>query len=260
MVSPAALVRRSIKLAALPVGLLAQRQAGDSVVLIYHRLGDTGREVDVSIDAFDEQLALLADRDHAVSVDAVEAEAGGVAVTFDDGYRDFYDTAVPKLVQHGVPATLYLQTGLVANGAKGHGELLTWSMLRDAVSTGLVTVGAHTHTHPNLSTASAREAEDEMRRSKELIEEQLQMPCRHFAYPFGDASEGAVQAARSIFATAALGNWRTNRRGRTDLHRLGRTPVLRSDGALFFRAKIAGRLQGEALAYRALGRGPWKNS
>jgi peptidoglycan/xylan/chitin deacetylase (PgdA/CDA1 family) len=259
MVNSAALVRKGIKLATLPAGLLAQRRTGDSVVLIYHRLGDTGREVDVSVHAFDEQLALLAEHDHGVSIEAVETGAGGIAVTFDDGYRDFYDSAVPKLVHHGVPATLYLQTGLIANGTKGHDERLTWSMLREAVSTGLVTIGAHTHTHPNLSAASAQEAEGEMKRSKESIEEQLQMPCRHFAYPFGSASEGAVLAARGLFATAALGNWRTNRRGRTDLHRLGRTPVLRSDGALFFRAKVAGRLQGEAAAYRALGRGPWKD-
>ncbi|HEX9890534.1 MAG TPA: polysaccharide deacetylase family protein, partial [Actinomycetota bacterium] len=70
----------------------------------------------------------------------------------------------------------------------------------------------------------------------------------------------ADRAARDLFRTAALSAWRTNRRGRTDLHRLGRTPVLRSDGPRFFRAKVRGMLDGEALAYRVLRRGPWGRS
>jgi hypothetical protein len=74
----------------------------------------------------------------------------------------------------------------------------------------------------------------------------------------GSAVADAV--ARRTFDTAALEAWRTNRRGRTDPWRLGRTPVLRSDGLAFFRAKAAGLLDGEALLYRALRRGPWRRT
>ena len=42
-----------------------------------------------------------------------------MVVTFDDGYRDFHDAALPLLVKHRVPAVLYLATGLVANGDGG---------------------------------------------------------------------------------------------------------------------------------------------
>jgi hypothetical protein len=96
-----------------------------------------------------------------------------------------------------------------------------------------------------------------MRRSKELIEDRLQVACRHFAYPFAVSSEAAARVARRMFASAAVDAWRTNRLGRVDPYQLGRTPVLRSDGWTFFRAKVAGRLDGEALLYRALRRGPW---
>jgi hypothetical protein len=109
----------------------------------------------------------------------------------------------------------------------------------------------------NLSRATVEAADSEMRRSKQLIEDHVQAPCRHFAYPWGVASAGADRAARRHFDTAALDGWKTNRRGRIDPHRLGRTPILRSDGRLFFRAKVGGVLDSEALVYRALGRGPW---
>jgi hypothetical protein len=98
-----------------------------------------------------------------------------------------------------------------------------------------------------------------MGRSKGLIEDNLQVPCRHFAYPWGVGSAGADRAARRLFATAALDAWRTNRRGRIDPHRLGRTPVLRSDGdGMLFWAKARGLLDREAVAYRLLRRGPWR--
>jgi len=190
--------------------------------------------------------------------EALAGKSGGVAVTFDDGYRDFHEVVLPMLVKHGVPALLYLATGLVANGSDTlHGDALTWTQLREAVDTGLVVVGSHTHGHADLSRATAAQAEDEMRRSKELIEDRLGLACEHFAYPWAVGSAAADRSARRFFRTAALDAWRTNRAGRVDPHRLGRVPILRSDGRFFFRRKVRGQLDSEALLYRALGRGPW---
>jgi hypothetical protein len=98
-----------------------------------------------------------------------------------------------------------------------------------------------------------------MRRSKELIEERIGEPCRHFSYPWGVASDGADREARGLFDTAVL-SWGTNRASNVDRYRLGRLPVLRSDGRRFFRAKVTGMLDREAWAYRAAGRGPWRRS
>jgi peptidoglycan/xylan/chitin deacetylase (PgdA/CDA1 family) len=120
-------------------------------------------------------------------------------------------------------------------------------------------VGSHTHDHADLSRATRVQAEEEMRRSKEIVEDRLQLPCRHFAFPFAVGSPEAQAAVRELFDTAAVG-WKTNRAGRVDVHRLGRTPVLRSDGRLFFRAKVSGLLDKEALVYRAFRRGPWRYS
>jgi peptidoglycan/xylan/chitin deacetylase (PgdA/CDA1 family) len=179
----------------------------------------------------------------------------------DDGYSDFIENALPTLVKHRIPAILYLATGLVADtGSQIHPSgALTWSQLREAVATGLITVGSHTHEHANLAHASEQEADLQMRRSREIIEDRLGVPCRHFAYPWGVASPAADRAARRLFDSAAL-EWRTNRRGTIDPYRLGRTPVLRSDGQTFFRAKTNGLLDGEALIYRVLRRGPWRRS
>jgi peptidoglycan/xylan/chitin deacetylase (PgdA/CDA1 family) len=254
---PGTAVRTAVKFAALPWGLLSGRRAGDLVILLYHRVGDGGREIDVSADRFEEQLAMLAESGDVRSLDdALRDGAGGVVVTFDDGFGDFHERALPALVRHRIPAVLYLATGLVDAGP----DALTWQQLEEACSTGLVTMGGHTHGHADLSRASEEIAREEMRRCKDLIEERLDVSCRHFAYPWAVASNDAERAARQLFETAALGAWKTNRRDRIDPHRLGRTPVLQNDGGFLFRAKVRGMLDAEAVGYRVLRRGPWRRT
>jgi len=250
---PGGTLRKVAKGAALPWGLIRGRRPGDVVILLYHRVGAGDREIDVPLDLFRTQMERLVEREVVLSLDRALSDRGGVVVSFDDGFADFHEHVVPVLVEHRIPAILYLATGLVGEGP----DALQWSQLEEAISTGLVTIGSHTHNHADLSRATEPEAGEEMRRSKALIEDRLGVACRHFAYPWAVASPAAEVAARAQFESAALEAWRTNRRGRIDPYRLGRAPVLRNDGVRFFEAKARGMLDGEGLAYRILRRGPW---
>jgi len=227
-------VRTLSKAAALPFGLPGRRRGDDAVILLYHRVGDGRSQIELPAEVLDRQLAHVAG--DAIALDDALGGRGGVVVTFDDGTPDFHADVLPLLVRHRVPALLYLATGWV--GAEG----LSWSQLEECVASGLVEVGSHTHTHANLAHASEDEAEAEMRRSRDLIEDRLGVACRHFAYPWAVGGEAADRVARRLFASAAWDAWRTNRAGRTDPFRLGRVPVLRSDGGFFFRRKAAGQV------------------
>jgi peptidoglycan/xylan/chitin deacetylase (PgdA/CDA1 family) len=225
-----------------------------TVILIYHRVGATSRlEVDLPIGDFEHQIARLADRGMTVplgqSLEALTASSNGthddarVVVTFDDGTADFAETAVPILVKHKVPATLYLATAFVEEQRPfpDDGQPLSWSALRDACATGLIDVGSHTHTHAVLDRLPPGRACDELDRSKSLIEDRLGRPCVDFAYPKAVAPTSAVDAAvRERFRSAALAGTRANHAGRTDVHRLARSPVQRSDGMRYFERKVAG--------------------
>jgi peptidoglycan/xylan/chitin deacetylase (PgdA/CDA1 family) len=264
MPTGSSLARKAVKAAVLPGGIITRRRPGDVVVLLYHRVGGGGGEIDLPAPVFERQLATLAADDRVLTLDQAVAgdPEGGVVVSVDDGYRDFSETVLPLLVRHRVPAVLYLATGLVAGEGDGPDDpdALTWSQLAEAVATGLVTVGSHTHDHVDLCSVPEPVCRDELVRSKELIEDRLGVACRHFAYPWAVGSPTADRLVRELFDSAALDAWRTNRAGATDPWRLGRTPMLASDGLAFFKAKTQGRLDGEALAYRLLGRGPWRRS
>ena len=249
----AAVARQAVKIAALPWGVLSRRRPGDTVILLYHRVGAGDREIDVPLDLFGDHMAMLADREDARTLDEALAGAGGVVVTFDDGFADFHEHALPVLEQHRIPAVLYLATGLVESG----NDALSWPQLEEAVGTGLITVGNHTHNHADLSRLGEGEIEQEIGLCTSLVEERLGVPCRHFAYPWAVGSPLAEQVVRRRFDSASLHAWRTNRRDGMNRYRLGRIPILRADGAFFFRAKLRGMLDAEAIAYRMLGRGPW---
>ena len=253
------LARKASKATLTPLGWRTRRRRGDVVVLLYHRVGPGGSEIELTVEAFERQIRDLVAEERVLTLGDVLAgdPDGGVVVTFDDGYRDFHQTVLPILAEHRVPAVLYLATGLVANGVRPSPDALTWSQLQEIRDTGLVTIGSHTHGHTDLSRAGEAEAEGEMLRSKELIEDRLGTACDHFAYPWAVGGVAADRVARRLFRTAALDAWRTNRAGRIDPYRLGRVPILRSDGRFFFRRKVRGELDSEAWLYRALGRGPW---
>jgi peptidoglycan/xylan/chitin deacetylase (PgdA/CDA1 family) len=176
---------------------------------------------------------------------ASSAPAGppAICLTFDDGTADFVDEALPDLVANRLPVTLYVATDFVETGRPfpDDGRPVSWAALRDALSTGLVTIGSHTHTHRLLDRVDGQEAANELDRSVGLIEDRLGVSCDHFAYPKALlGSRAAEEEVRRRFRTAAVARTRPNPYGSTDLHRLCRSPIQVADGIRWFRHKAAG--------------------
>lgn len=243
--------------AAAALAEIGRRPRRGVVVLLYHRVGaGSGLQVDLPAARFEEQVAEIASRattlGHALAALA-GAPPGGrssavdpVVVSFDDGTADFVDVALPILVQYRVPAVLYVATAFIdeQRDFPAGGRPLSWSALADAVSTGLVTVGSHTHAHALLDRLAPGEVEYELDRSVGLIAEHLGVEPEHFAYPKAVAPAPNAEAlVRSRFASAALAGTRPNLYGATDPHRIARSPIQVADGMVWFRRKLAGGLR-----------------
>ena len=174
-------------------------------ILLYHSVADQPADNSwpwvMSPDLFAEHLHLLRLRGYtgvtitqlvsAIRNPAHELPERAIAITFDDGYVDFIENALPLLREFGFPATLYVITRYVGRTSRwledeGQGDhpMMTWGQIREAAEQG-IEIGAHSQSHPELDILSSRMAYQEIVGSKTELEQQLGRPVHSFAYPHG---------------------------------------------------------------------------
>jgi peptidoglycan/xylan/chitin deacetylase (PgdA/CDA1 family) len=162
----------------------------------------------------------------------------GLAVTFDDGWKDNYENAFPVMLELGIRATVFLIpscVGQVSAKALSEGESARAHLSREEVeemSRHGVEFGSHTVNHRLLHQTSDEETRYELDESRRQIEGLLGKPCKVFAYPGGHFNETARRLAAEAGYDAAF----TTHYGATDrldLYALNRTEILRRDRFLF---------------------------
>lgn len=223
-------------------GALSWRFSGGtpqgSHCLAYHLVrAGTDCLVDISEGHFKEQLRGLAGARTLDSLlgseDGLGEPAGpGPVVTFDDAFANFPRVAWPLLEEASIPVTLYVPTGFVAGdhpaplrGAENQ-EPASWAELRELAASELVTIGSHSHSHRDLPSLSDAELEDELARSKGILEDRLGFEVRHFCCPRGRWDRRVEEAVFRHYDTSAVAGGRRNRPGLAP-RRIYRVPIRR---------------------------------
>lgn len=153
-----------------------------------------------------------------------------VALTFDDGYANFYEVAATELTSRGFTATVFVVSGHVGGVndwepppvGLGSRPMLSWSQLSELSSAG-IEIGAHTRRHRDLRRLSTPEALDEICGSRSEIEDRVGRSVESFAYPFGYTNPDALEIVRREFRAACTTVLR--RAGRDPLHELPRVDM-----------------------------------
>jgi peptidoglycan/xylan/chitin deacetylase (PgdA/CDA1 family) len=156
-----------------------------------------------------------------------------VAVTFDDGYRNFLTEGVPTLAAAGATATLYASVGHLGERADwlgrwspDFGRMLTWDELAEVAAAG-VEIGNHSLIHHPLDVLPPDELRAEVGRSHDELEQRLGVRVRSFAYPHGYHGRrvrDVVEAAGHDNATEVGRRLHTPRERRFAVPRLQPTP------------------------------------
>lgn len=166
-------------------------------VIMYHSAG-ANAAMSIREDVLDEQFGRL--RESIPNVFTIRELANhsapvptwSASITFDDGFSDNHEIVLPLLKKHGLKATFFVCSGFVegecdiASRFRNYHNLrpMSWEQVRELAAEGME-IGAHTHSHPMLSRLSPVRQEDEMLRSRRLIEDRIGVQVDSFAIPFG---------------------------------------------------------------------------
>jgi peptidoglycan/xylan/chitin deacetylase (PgdA/CDA1 family) len=124
-----------------------------------------------------------------------------LVITFDDGLQGSVDHAVPVLRAHGFTAVFYLVAGLMGETSRWlRPELgmdlpiMSWDTARTLAASGFQ-CGAHTVTHPRLSGLDPSRRRAELVDARNRLEQELDLPVLHLAYPYGSFDADVQRAA-----------------------------------------------------------------
>lgn len=184
-------------------------------VLMYHAIVDDGEDAAgadlhyaVSRASFGHHLELAHQAGLAVTsvralLDAPREAA--VAFTFDDGHES-NAWAAQALQAAGASADFFVNSAHV--GRRG---FLDWPALRDMAAAGM-SIQSHGHQHRYLDELDPASVEDELGRSKQIIEDALGRAVTLFAPPGGRVAPGLVETARRLgyeaVCSSRVGVWR----------------------------------------------------
>jgi peptidoglycan/xylan/chitin deacetylase (PgdA/CDA1 family) len=149
-------------------------------------------------------------------------------ISFDDGYRDNYLNAFPSLVKHNFKGTFFVVTDYIGSekvfnwlslgresqvDAKEHTRY--WLPLSREDIFAMITqgssFGSHTRTHSHLNEQDLDAVSEEIKGSKERLQQILLKPVRCFCYPYGEVSESLRSLVKEAgYEMAVTSTWGTN--------------------------------------------------
>lgn len=168
-------------------------------VLNYHSVTiDPGNVVVISPAKLLEQMKYLHDHGYnpislTTFIGLIENESGltvpekPVLLTFDDGYVDNLEEAMPILAKYDFPATLFMSPGMV-----DHDGYLNWEQVEKLHEAGW-DIQPHGMTHPHLPRLSAEQQALEITEARKLIEEKLGTQADVFCYPYGEYNQTTLK-------------------------------------------------------------------
>ena len=179
------------------------------MILMYHGVADVTEDPNqlcVTPSRFAAQMAALQRlglRGVAIGtlVDAMRAgrQRGLVGITFDDGYVNVLEAALPELKCRGFTASVFIISGRLG-GTNDWDEGPSWPLLSASqvgeLAAAGMEVGSHSTTHVRLAGQPASQLETEVSGSRSSLGELVGAPVRGFAYPYGSMDAAARRAVR----------------------------------------------------------------
>ena len=230
-------MKRLIKSLFFSLKVLMSRKNDGAVILMYHSIAHSKAFFAVRPADFEKHMRLLKESGFeclqfsklAERLAAGESVKKTVCVTFDDGYLDNYETALPILRKYGIPATIFVTTSAIgAAMTTSDGVMIpvmTENMIKELSNEGLIECMPHGEQHIRLGNISLEDAKENISISRTKIEALTGNRSFCFAYPYGNYTPELVSLLSSMGCQAAVTVERGSVSEQSDLLRLPRMPV-----------------------------------
>lgn len=238
---------------------LHPKRAGQRIILVYHGVAKWQDFNCTAADLFRDQIAWLKEHYAVVPLhslvsclaDEDKGNTNLASITFDDGYVNFVEIALPVLEEFNVHATVFVPSGKVGSyndwdeGEKQFHKMrvMSYSQLR-ALPSDMAEIGSHGLSHRSLDRIPVGEIAEEFVRSRVELEQGMGRAVRFFAFPYGGYPSVLFEARQR---SALLGSYVaacTSRWGRfnseKDIYALRRIGIWHGDSFKDFTDKLAG--------------------
>lgn len=189
--------------------------------LFYHRVADTNpNDWTISRNGFQHHVDYCRKNFDLVSLSEIQTRCStarsyrpAVSFTFDDGYAENCEFAIPLLVQHQIPCTYFVSLQHILTGQAFDHDLKatvplrvnTVREIRDMADAG-IEIGLHSRTHIDFDQVTCRNTlKREITDAKSQLEDLIGKPIRYFAFPFGLPNQLTPQAIEMVHEAGMLG-------------------------------------------------------
>tara|TARA_B100001059_G_C17834371_1_gene586899 strand:+ start:2143 stop:2904 length:762 start_codon:yes stop_codon:yes gene_type:complete len=174
--------------------------SNNSFALTYHSINDSNHELtsqlyQLSIDNFKKQINYLNNNNFiSTNISNIFDKKNHYTITFDDGYEDLYQICLKLLNVQNINCLIFLCPIFVKSKKRGY---LSISQIKELSQYKNIEFGSHSYSHKNLQKLTLKELEFEILDSKKWLEDNLNLPIRTFAYPFGKYDDRSLKILKS---------------------------------------------------------------
>jgi peptidoglycan/xylan/chitin deacetylase (PgdA/CDA1 family) len=213
------------------------------VILYYHDVPTSSRA------RFARQMDKLTQRATVVGADWRGGNIKGrvCAITFDDAFVSVLDNALPELAKRQLPCTIFVPVGSLGRAPAwtmetnfAAGEIVASQDLIKSLPSSLVTLGAHTLTHPFLSRLPREAARAEVEQSRTMLSAMSGQDVRLMSFPYGDYDQEVAAMCKTAGYELVYGIVPESVDPDNDNFVRGRVAVSPDDGDLEFFLKMSG--------------------
>ena len=184
-------------------------------ILVYHSINNDKSNLSLEVNNFEKQISFLNNCGFETTNfgNINNTKKKQIIITFDDGYKDISEFALPILKKYNFNATCFLVSNML--GKKNswdnlkdnfiYKDLMNINDINEWIKNGM-SIGSHSHNHKDLTKLKILDLENEIDFSKKTLEDKFGKKIDNFCYPFGKVNKPVYEIVKKKFKRAVTTN------------------------------------------------------